>query len=37
MILDIYKDSLEYGFTDGPTLLKLGVMFVLSIFIILYF
>lgn len=34
MILDIYKDALEYSFQDGVTLLKLGLMFLLSFLII---
>ena len=30
MILDIYKDSLEYSLQEGKTLLKLGVMMFLA-------
>lgn len=34
MILDIYKDALEYSFQDGIALLKLGLMFLLSFLVI---
>ena len=34
MILDIYKDSLEYSLQDGKTLLKLGLTLLFSFLII---
>ena len=34
MILDIYKDSLEYALQDGESILKLGVIGILSFLII---
>jgi hypothetical protein len=34
MILDIYKDSLEYSLQDGKTLLKLGLMMLFSFLVV---
>lgn len=37
MILDIYKDSLEYSLQDGESILKLGLIGILSFLIIPFF